>query len=859
MTSVFLKMPRNSVNRLSGSTMHDDKRRLKLTETDARGHQTSWGYDSNGYLQSVTDRNSHTVSTPHDNLGHAQSTTAADTATVNYYYDTRDWQTAVVDGLGHVALTRYDAAKRLISLVNPLGITTVSTGYDAAGRVTLQTDALNHATQSFYDSVGRLDHTLDPINQQFSHAYDDAGRALSLTNRRSKTFGFGYGSDGLPTTFSYPSGRQSQIIDRDAHGLPKTLQSPSGKQTALTYDAMSRVKTRTDGVGAITWYYDGEGNATDVTEVSGTNSANIHRVYDELGRVTSCTDSQGNTVGYGYDNEGNIASITYPGNKTVTYTYDGSNRIKTVTDWASRVTTYYYDATGRLDHVDRPNSTRQRVTFDDANRLTNSYEEKMSGGSVVATLWQAGYGYDNANRLTSFAPTPMAQNNPPPPATMTFDSDNQLATYNGQSIGHDADGNLSSAPVVSGTQLGALTWDARNRLTSAGGITYAYDAENRRTRSVATGGTTTYIYSRGAKLDRLLVKNNPDGSVTRYIHGAGLLYEETTNAQGVAQSPVYYHYDWRGDTVALSDATGNVTARMSYSPYGVPTVESGTVTTPFCFNGKWGVMTEASGLLSMQARYYSPVLQRFLNEDPSGFNGGVNLYAYASGDPIDLMDPFGLGPVGMGSQIWNAVSSGASTVMNYVTSSMNMQKAVTTFAWNTAARTIGNMEGLVQRNSSGSPIIDGPVSGYLNYVFAPGEPAVIGPNLARSLQNLAQKDPLPITATPTNQYYQLNATSKDNLIVNTTLQNFRFFVQKRGFSVRIREALGDARQRLFLDGAGFENTVAGSGRADGHGGSTGHHHRRVPVRHRMGGPRGGTTGHPRLREPAMAASGHHAV
>ena len=623
-----------------------DKRRLQVSGTDARGRASSKAYDSNGYLQSVTDRNSHTVTTPHDNLGHIQSTTAPDTATLKYYYDTRDWQVAAVDGLNHVTLTYFDAAGRRISTVNPLGITTGSTGYDAAGRVSVQTDALNNATQYFYDGVGRLDHTLDPLSQQFSHAYDDAGRALSLTNRRSKTFGFGYGTDGLATTFTYPSGRQSQIIDRDANGKPKTLQSPGGNQTALTYDAMGRTKTRTDAAGAVTWYYDGEGNATDVIEVSGTNSATIHRVYDELGRVTSCTDSQGSTVGYAYDNEGNITSITYPGNKTVSYTYDGSNRLKTVTDWASRVTTYYYDTTGRLDHVDRPNNTRQRVTFDDANRLTSSYEEKVSGGTVVATLWQAGYGYDNANRLTRFAPTPMSQNNPPPTATMTYDSDNQLATYNGQAVVHDLDGNLQSAPLVSGTQtqLGALTWDVRNRLTSAGGVTYVYDSENRRVSSTVNGQKTTYVYSRGGKLDRLLATMNPDGSITRYIYGNGLLYEETTNAQGVAQSPVYYHFDWRGDTVAQSDSSGNVIARLSYSPYGVRTIESGTVTTPFCFNGKWGVMTESNGLLSMQARYYSPLLLRFVNEDPSGFEGGVNLYAFANGDPIDLMDPFGLCP-----------------------------------------------------------------------------------------------------------------------------------------------------------------------------------------------------------------------
>ena len=50
----------------------------------------------------------------------------------------------------------------------------------------------------------------------------------------------------------------------------------------------------------------------------------------------------------------------------------------------------------------------------------------------------------------------------------------------------------------------------------------------------------------------------------------------------------------------------------------------------------------------MQARYYSPILKRFLNEDPAGFAGGRNLYAYCMGDPVNAMDPFGLGAVETG-------------------------------------------------------------------------------------------------------------------------------------------------------------------------------------------------------------------
>jgi uncharacterized protein RhaS with RHS repeats len=45
----------------------------------------------------------------------------------------------------------------------------------------------------------------------------------------------------------------------------------------------------------------------------------------------------------------------------------------------------------------------------------------------------------------------------------------------------------------------------------------------------------------------------------------------------------------------------------------------------------------------MGARYYNPYLCRFISIDPSGFGGGLNTYAYASGNPVSYVDPFGLG------------------------------------------------------------------------------------------------------------------------------------------------------------------------------------------------------------------------
>jgi RHS repeat-associated protein len=111
--------------------------------------------------------------------------------------------------------------------------------------------------------------------------------------------------------------------------------------------------------------------------------------------------------------------------------------------------------------------------------------------------------------------------------------------------------------------------------------------------------------------------------------------------------------------VALTDGNGNITDRIEYSLYGLITCRAGQTDTPFLFIGRSGVMTDPNGLLYMRARYYNPYLCRFLNADPAGFSGGLNLYAYANGNPVSLSDPSGLGAVGSSVPNWLTPSSGS--------------------------------------------------------------------------------------------------------------------------------------------------------------------------------------------------------
>jgi RHS repeat-associated protein len=63
------------------------------------------------------------------------------------------------------------------------------------------------------------------------------------------------------------------------------------------------------------------------------------------------------------------------------------------------------------------------------------------------------------------------------------------------------------------------------------------------------------------------------------------------------------------------------------------------------FGERLADMRDASGQIFMRNRYYDPGTGRFTQEDPIGLAGGMNLYGFAGGDPVNFSDPFGLCPV----------------------------------------------------------------------------------------------------------------------------------------------------------------------------------------------------------------------
>lgn len=138
----------------------------------------------------------------------------------------------------------------------------------------------------------------------------------------------------------------------------------------------------------------------------------------------------------------------------------------------------------------------------------------------------------------------------------------------------------------------------------------------------------------------LIVQKIVNGVTTKYVYGLGLIGEEKCGDFKT------YHFDYRGSTAAITDSCGNVTDTFEYDTYGNLTGRTGNSFVIFGYNGRDGVVTDKNGLIYMRARYYDPLMHRFINADvvPGEISDAVTLnrYAYANGNPVSNTDPFGL-------------------------------------------------------------------------------------------------------------------------------------------------------------------------------------------------------------------------
>jgi RHS repeat-associated protein len=311
-----------------------------------------------------------------------------------------------------------------------------------------------------------------------------------------------------------------------------------------------------------------------------------------------------------------------------------------VTDWRGRVTEYEYDGASRLGRASLPDGSAVSYAYDGAGRLV-AITDAASDGSVVL---EAQLTLNEAGLLTGVtAQLPLESVTSYTEADFAVDGANQIVSLNGcvDCFVYDQDGNLIRG-LIKGIMTD-LAYDELGQLVQIGQDSYGYDAEGLRIQSVLQGVTRRYVVDPNAQFSRVLEEHDASGQiVARYVYGVGLISRE----DAVTRQAHIFHFDHRGNTVALTDEGENVTDRYAYRPYGGLTGQVGSTPNPFRFDGRDGVMDDGNGLYSLRSRYYSPELMRFIQRD-SLYRGtlletqSLNRYAYVQGMPVFAVDPEG--------------------------------------------------------------------------------------------------------------------------------------------------------------------------------------------------------------------------
>jgi RHS repeat-associated protein len=223
------------------------------------------------------------------------------------------------------------------------------------------------------------------------------------------------------------------------------------------------------------------------------------------------------------------------------------------------------------------------------------------------------------------------------PNTNTYESVDS-ATTPCFTVAYDANGNTLSDP--SGK---SYTWDFENRLTQAvvpgtGTTTFKYDPFGRRIQKSGPLGTTNYLYDGQDISSNVIEELDSVGNVlARYTQGPGIDRPLAEFNSGAAS---YYEADALGSVTSLSNSAGAAVNTYSYDSFGNLITSAGVITNHFQYTGR--EVDPETGLNFYRARYYSNSAGRFLSEDPIGFEGGNDFYAYVRNNPVLWIDPLGL-------------------------------------------------------------------------------------------------------------------------------------------------------------------------------------------------------------------------
>ena len=655
------------------------------SDPDPGAHPTTYTYDINDHLQTVTDPRGNVTTfysneigqitieqhddTDNSQIGYtynadgtlasknAQLTATTWALTQNTYDDYKRLLT-VTDPVGRVATLWYDkagagtvdlshtdanASLRVLPAPSPSSSKRVTkTVYDANLRpstVTIGNGTSDAATTSYnYDSVGNLTAVIDPMTRQTTYGYDGRDRLLSIDDPIATD----RNSDGHTVTYAY-DGAGNKTLERRANDQVITYDSYD-ERNRLTQMTVSQWPTA-NAVTEYTWTKAGQLDT--MTDPGRGSAGSVYNYdYDKLNRpVTLTYPAGGGTETRLYDFAGNLTTFKNRAGQTQSLTYDTRNREQT-SSWSSgnpQTRTLIYDDASRVKSCNTTNAFINFTYFSDgALKSQEVWGTGSYGDGVHRTI---NYTYDEDRNRASIA-YPFL-----PAFEYNYTARNQLKqmtwSYDDSNVvSYSYDKNGNALTRVPGTNPGSsYGYDALNRVTN---ITHNFNGATR---------TLGYGYD---KVGRRQYVQRDGGLADGYGYGfseqvADFRLNGTVNlSTGAVSGGVLSHFDFDASGNRTSLASGGVSTAYTanglnqYSTVGNLSPGYGALGNLSGYNG-WSYTYDSQGRLisaskgATSATFFYDGLNRQVARSITA--AGTTTITYSVWDGWNLVAEYGPGPV----------------------------------------------------------------------------------------------------------------------------------------------------------------------------------------------------------------------
>jgi RHS repeat-associated protein len=494
-----------------------------------------------------------------------------------------------IDPLGNV--TRFQQTyEGLASRVEDPGGTAIEYMYDLCDRIVEIRQNGKTAERYVRDSVGNI-----------TDKFDGQGNRLVEWT---------YGPGNLFTERILASGEKHQF-KYDEFGRIVSAKTPSGTATLQYHFDDSVTEDKRDGLGV------------------------AHAMNGSVVQQTLYLDKF--MVEYGWNNEGDWV-ITDPtgsqhririsenglvlkqlaNGKREFCQYDSEGRCLRKANFANGETSpwmrqYQYTLAGDLVSIRDTNRGQTSIQFDEAHRLRRvsgakqsiDYRYDAAGNLIQQGEQRAAYG--DRNRLVAFGDE-----------GIEYDNQDRIAVRKGTATEHCY--SYNELGLLTNAQINGQPWKAE------------YDAFCRRTSKTWQGQKTQYYWDDL----RLAAEVHHDGSLRLYIYvdHKALVPFMTLDYQSLDAEPnagvaTYLVTDQIGTPIQAESERGQVRWSGESAAFGTANVSSEDGhAQPIRFPGHYA--DDETGLHYNRFRYYSPEFGRYLQPDPLGQLGGINLYTYSA-------------------------------------------------------------------------------------------------------------------------------------------------------------------------------------------------------------------------------------